>query len=205
MMSAISEKELFKIRKINIIDWSKALIVNHSPLYCQRQKICESLQRKIVELIDPISLEVEKKVLFRSASFSYGVFSLQLNMDARELFTWKRDNQVGSFGLYEFSRLTSTHAQRLYELLMYKQSLGETKVTVSIKRLRFMFNMENKAVSFREFRKGVLEIAQKQIEKFTPLRYQWQAISSSYRYEEIEFYDIKRIEGLSSKKDRRKQ
>ena len=63
--------------------------------------------------------------------------------------------------------VTSTHAIRLYELLMQYRSLGKREIEID--KLRWMFELQNKYPVWADFKKRVLDQAVKEINEFSPL------------------------------------
>ena len=63
--------------------------------------------------------------------------------------------------------MTSTHAIRLYELLMQWGSVGERDV--SIEWLKRQTQIEGKYTAIKDFKKSVIDVAVSQINEYTDL------------------------------------
>ena len=63
--------------------------------------------------------------------------------------------------------VTSSHAIRLYELLVQYRSIGKREIKVD--ELRWMFELQNKYPVWADFKKRVLDQAIKEINAFSPL------------------------------------
>ena len=95
------------------------------------------------------------------------------------------------YELAEFVTLTSTHAQRIYELVkQYQHSEHRKRPIMKITELKEKLGIEDKYKEYKAFRRKVLDIAEKQIHENTTLRYKWKAIKRGRSYHQIEFYEI---------------
>ena len=97
---------------------------------------------------------------------SRGVVGLRFSKDILPFLS----NLSTEFTKYLASDLigvTSTHAIRLYELLMQYRSLGKREIEID--KLRWMFELQNKYPVWADFKKRVLDQAVKEINEFSPL------------------------------------
>lgn len=79
--------------------------------------------------------------------------------------------QFTKYALADVAKMDSTHAIRLYELLMQWDSIGQREI--SIDQLREWFQLEGRYPSIKDFKKWVLDPAVAQITEHSPLQVVW--------------------------------
>jgi len=185
--------EEFMEYELSIKDWAKTLGVSPKGLYQVADEITTGLMMKIVAIKDPYSLTFDKFHVLDRAKYSEGVLMLKINKDMNDIFLQLRATKnFTHYELAEFVTLTSTHAQRIYELMKQYQHSKNRERTIELTELREMLGLDEKKYKlFSDFRKKVLDIAKKQIEEHTTLRYEWQGITKRGRkIHSIKFYEI---------------
>ncbi len=185
-----TNKELAEY-ELSIKDWAKLLGISPKGLYGVADEITTALMMKIVAIKDPIALKFEKWHVLDTAKYDEGVLTLRLDKRMNDIFLeLQATKNFTHYELAEFVSLTSVHAQRIYELVKQYQHSKYRKRTIEITELKMMLGIEDKYPQFKEFRKYVLNVALKQIEGKTNLRYKWQGIKKGRSYSKIEFYEI---------------
>lgn len=82
-------------------------------------------------------------------------------------------------------QLNSIHSLRIYELLCQYENLCER--TISVEDLRFFLDCENSYVEFKEFKRSVIEVAIKEINKKTNMFVDVEYIRSGRKINKIKF------------------
>ena len=77
------------------------------------------------------------------------------------------EREFTKYKLESIAKMTSTHAIRLYELLMQWGSVGERDV--SIEWLKRQTQIEGKYTAIKDFKKSVIDVAVSQINEYTDL------------------------------------
>jgi len=191
----------FSEYEISIKDWAKMLKVSPKGLYQIADEITTGLMMKIVAIKDPKNLRFKKWHVLDTAEYEDGILKLKLDKKMNDIFLQlKSSKNYTHYELIEFVSLTSTHAQRIYELVKQYQHSKQRKRKVTIVELKTMLGIEDKYPQFKEFRRKVLDVAYKQIHENTTLRYEWKPIKKGRSYHEIEFYKI-HIAGKESPTD----
>src|SRR5699024_12332861 len=96
--------------------------------------------------------------------------------DIREmLLDLKEQGNFTPVPVAELLACRSTYGQRMYELLYSWRRTGRWETTV--KDLRFSLGVEDKYSNFSDFRRFILEKAQKDLKKHTNMRFTWEAES----------------------------
>jgi len=186
-----TDKELIEY-ELSIKDWAKILKVSPKGLYQIADEITTGLMMKIVSMKDPKALTFEKWHVLDRAKYAEGILTLKISNNMNDIFLQLRATKnYTHYELAEFVTLTSTHAQRIYELVkQYQHSEHRKRPLIKITELKEKLGIENKYKEYKAFRRKVLDIAEKQIHENTTLRYKWRAIKRGRSYHQIEFYDI---------------
>jgi plasmid replication initiation protein len=182
----------FSEYEISIKDWAKMLKVSPKGLYQIADEITTELMLKIFAIKDPKTLKFKKWHVLDTAEYDDGIFKLKLDKKMNDIFLQlKESKKYTHYELMEFVSLTSTHAQRIYELLkQYQHSKNRKRPKMKITEVKKALGIEDKYKEYKAFRRNVLDIAEKQIHENTTLRYKWRATKRGRSFHEIEFYEI---------------
>jgi len=185
-----TDKELIEY-ELSIKDWAKTLKVSPNGLYQIADEITTGLMMKIVAIKDPKALTFEKWHVLDKAKYAEGVLTLKISKDMNDIFLQlQATKNFTHYELAEFVTLTSTHAQRIYELVKQYQHSQHRQRIIELSELKKMLGIEDRYKEFKFFRRDVLDVALKQIEKYTTLRYKWKGIKRGRKIHKIEFYEI---------------
>jgi len=177
--------------EVSIKDWAKMLNVSPQALYQIADEVTTGLMMKIVAIKDPENFRFKKWHVLETAEYEDGILKLQLHKNMNDIFLQlKASKNYTHYELMEFVGLTSTHAQRIYELLKQYQHSKQRKRKLTIEELKTLLGIEGKYPQYKFFKRDVLDIAEKQIHERTTLRYKWKPIKKGRSYHEIEFYEI---------------
>lgn len=113
--------------------------------------------------------------------------------------------QFTLYSLEEFLALPSIYSQRLYEIL--KSWEKKPAVQIEIVTLHKILNVpESLQKNFKDFRRRVLDKAEKDIHERTTLKYEWEGIKKGRKITAINFiFDKKRAKKAADKKKQTKQ
>jgi len=178
----------------SIKEWADLTGKTKENFYQIADDVTDGLMSKIIK-IDKIGKDGKKAFkkfhVMSTANYGDGVLELEISKDMNDIFLQLQSRKnYTHYELVEFVTLTSTHAQRIYELIKQYQHSKNRKRTIEVSELKMMLGIEDKYKEFKEFRKYVLNIAIKQIEEHTTLRYKWQGIKRGRKIHSIEFYEI---------------
>ena len=130
---------------------------------------------------------------FTELEYESGTLTVELNRNIHHLFLQLIKNKVNftAYELTEFMTLSSSHAQRIYELMKQYGKSKQREREIPIVELKEILNIGDKYKLYSNFRKKVLEYAHKHIEENTALRYKWESITKRGRkVVAIRFYEI---------------
>jgi plasmid replication initiation protein len=177
--------------ELSIKDWAKTLGVSPKGLYQIADEITTGLMMKIVSIKDPNTLQFDKFHVLSRAKYAEGILTLKIAWEMNDIFLQlQAKKNYTHYELAEFVTLTSTHAQRIYELIKQYQHSKNREREIELSELKMMLGIEDKYPQFKEFRRKVLDVALKQIEEKTSLRYKWEGIKRGRKIHSIRFYEI---------------
>jgi plasmid replication initiation protein len=144
-----------------------------------------------------IILQDEKRMkgfnYFTELVYENGILTVELNRNIHHLFLQLIENKVNftAYELTEFMTLSSSHAQRIYELVKQYSKSKQREREIPISEFKEMLNIKNKYKLYSDFRKRILEYSHNHIEEHTNLRYKWEGITKRGRkVVAIRFYEI---------------
>lgn len=178
----------------SIKEWADLTGKTKENFYQIADDVTDGLMGKIIK-IDKIGKDGKKAFkkfhVMSTANYEDGVLELEISKDMNDIFLQLQSKKnYTHYELIEFVTLTSTHAQRIYELIKQYQHSKNRKRTIGLFDLKTMLGIEDKYKEFKEFRRKVLNVALKQIEEHTTLRYKWQGVKRGRKIHSIEFYEI---------------
>lgn len=178
----------------SIKEWADLTGKTKENFYQIADAVTDGLMSKIIK-IDKIGKDGKKAFkkfhVMSTANYEDGVLELEISKDMNDIFLQLQSKKnYTHYELIEFVTLTSTHAQRIYELIKQYQHSKNRKRTIELSNLKMMLGIEDKYKEYKEFRKYVLNIALKQVVEHTALRYKWQGIKRGRKIHSIEFYEI---------------
>lgn len=181
--------------EFSVAEWADLTGKTKENFYQIADEVTDGLMSKIIKIprIGKDGKKAFKKFqVVGPCDYDSGMLTLKLYRDMNDIFLHLKDNgNYTRYELIEFITLTSTHAQRIYELLkQYQKSKQRKRPLMKITELKEKLGIEDKYKEYKAFRRNVLEVAEKQILEKTNLRYKWRAIKRGRSFHQIEFYEI---------------
>jgi plasmid replication initiation protein len=184
-----TEFKRYEIPIVEIADMAKISTANMYPF--AKTLMVDMLSKFII-------LQDEKKRMkgfnyFTELVYENGILTVELNRNIHHLFLQLIENKVNftAYELTEFMTISSSHAQRIYELVKQYSKSKQREREIPIIELKKMLNIEDKYKLYANFRKVVLEYSHNHIEEHTNLRYKWEGITKRGRkVVAIRFYEI---------------
>lgn len=123
--------------------------------------------------------------VFDYIEYDTGIISARFNQSLKPYFLQLK-REFTMYSLPDFRKLTSVYSQQLYRFLASLRGLDDT--TVPIERLHFVTSAPATFTSnFKDFRRHVLELAEKEINAKTSLKFCWEPIRQGRKVTEIRF------------------
>ena len=180
--------------EFSVREWAELTGKTKENFYQIAEDVTDGLMSKIIK-VDRIGKDGKKAFkkfhVMSTANYEDGVLHLEISKDMNDIFLQLSESKKYThYELVEFVTLTSTHAQRIYELLKQYQHHKDRKRKLKISELKESLGIEDKYKEYKFLKRDVLDIAERQIHKNTNLRYKWKPIKRGRSYYEIEFYEI---------------
>ena len=183
----------FKRYEIPIVEIADMANISTKNMYTFAKTLMVDMVTKFILLQDEEKQHLKAFNYFTELEYQSGVLTVELNRNIHQLFLNIKKNKTHftAYELTEFMTLSSTHAQRIYELVKQYSKSKQREREIELSELKKMMNIENKYKLYSDFRKVVLEYTHKHIEEHTNLRFKWKGITKRGRkVVAIEFYDI---------------
>jgi len=183
----------FKRYEIPITEIANMANLKGDHMYSFAKILMVDMVTKFILLQDEKQQRLKAFNYFTELDYQSGVLTVELNRNIHQLFLQLKQNKEAftAYELTEFMTLSSTHAQRIYELLKQYGKSKQRERTIELDELRSLLNIEDKYKLYADFRKRVLEYVHKHIEENTALRYKWESITKKGRkVVAIRFYKI---------------
>ena len=184
----------FKAYTIPLLEIAELADITPNKLYTTGKELMQSMLGKFIILEDKENLRMKGFNYFEELDYGEGEMTIKLHKHVHSLFLELKQSKEGftAYELIEFMTLTSTYAQRIYELMKQYSRSKQRERTIEISELREMLGIEkNKYKLYSNFRKRILELSHKLIEEDTTLRYKWEGVTKRGRkVVAIRFYEI---------------
>ena len=183
----------FKRYEIPITEIADMANISTKNMYTFAKTIMVEMITKFILLQDNEQQRVKAFNYFTELEYQSGVLTVELNRNIHQLFLDLKKNKEAftAYELAEFMTLSSTHAQRVYELVKQYSRSKQREREIPLLELRKLLNVEDKYTRFGNFKARVLDFSKEHIEKNTNLRYKWEGITKRGRkVVAIRFYEI---------------
>lgn len=139
--------------------------------------------------------------VFSYIEYNDGIISAKLNQDLKPYYLQLR-REFSMRSLADFRRLSGIYSQQIYRLLCSFRGLNSTDVP--IERLYFVTTAPDSfKQNFKDFRRRILEPAEKEINKKTDLNYRWEPIKQGRKVVAVRFIFDAGGAGVAAEADER--
>jgi len=183
----------FKRYEIPITEIADMANMKGKHMYAFAKTLMVEMVTKFILLQDEKKQGLKAFNYFTELEYQSGVLTVELNRNIHQLFLQLKQNKEAftAYELTEFMTLSSTHAQRIYELLKQYSKSKQRERTIELETLRKLLNIEDKYPRYGNLKTRVLEYVHNHIEENTALRYNWKGITKRGRkVVAIKFYEI---------------
>lgn len=162
----------FPMMYVKVTDLKQYLEIEGESLSSNLKNTCLRLLKRIVEIESDNGDWVAHQWVSRcKITKGSGVLEIELHRDLKPyLLQLRKHYQSISFD--HIAKIHKSHAVRLFEILWHKRNetgVLRNKIKIGLADLRKMLAMENKYPVFGYFKKRVLDPAQEELEKSTPI------------------------------------
>ena len=193
------EDKEFKEYTLKIKDFMELIGVRDKNKYSKLPEITKNLMQKVFEM-EKIDLKNNKKILVQLAWISGVIHSQNLeevNQGTGEItlmfnpllkdYLLELNGFYTQYKLCNVLSMKSKYSPRIYELLKSNEYQKKGFV-IEIKELRRMFKAEEIYPLYADFKKYVILQAQKELEQFSDIRFEFEEIKKVRKVDSIKFF-----------------
>jgi plasmid replication initiation protein len=185
------EDDCFKRYFLPIQDIQEYLELNDKDIYTRIRQIIKKLMSRVIVFEDPrkgtIPIEEEAWTMFQWVSecrfipagrAPYGGAGVSIKLH-EELKGWllKLKKNFASVPFKEIARMPSYGSIRMFEILYHESlSLNKSTVIIRLDDLKRRLGVEDKYANFKDFRKIILERAQRDCQEKSPLSFKYEPL-----------------------------
>lgn len=177
--------EGFKKYRFKIAEFLEFIGINRPAVYKNMLQITKNLMEKVLTIKKDNKLHLTHWV--QTATYEIGSGCVDLTFDPElKPYLLGLKNCFLKYKLKDVIRLKSTYSIRLYELLKQYKKIG--KRTFEIEALKKILGIEpNKYKLYADFKKKVIEVAQKELSAKTDIAFEFKKIKESRKVKGILF------------------
>ena len=175
----------FKEYRIYIKDFISSLESKRPDLYTEARKITKNLMEKVIQ-IQTESGHLQTHFLSSSQYYrNKGYVDFCFDPKLKTYLTHLK-KAFTSYDIRNVLPCHSVYSIRIYQLLKAWENLKKRKIEVDV--LKDMLMLENEYKRFYDFKKYVLEMAKKELKKYSDIYFEYETIKKGRRIESIIFY-----------------
>lgn len=181
------EDKTLKTYRVSVKHWEEfcGLKPTDNP-YKAAMALVDKLTTRNVAILDEKRQRYTTRPWFLRATYAYGegYIEVRLNDDLQEMFL-ELSREYTAISLEYALLLNSAYAGRIYDLLKQYATIGERIIALS--DLRAMLEIQEKYQLFADFRRNVLQVAEREINAKTDIRFDWKPVKDGRKVAAIHF------------------
>lgn len=192
------EDEEFKRYKFNIAEFMNLIGVKNKQKYTQIPRITKQLMKKVFEI-------EEGDMLIQIAWLSSVVYKkgrgyVELEFSPRlKPYMLELNSKFTQYKLGNILMMKSKYSSRIYEFLKCNEFKKQKMVEFSLDELRQLLKAENTYLLYADFKRYVLNAAQKEINALTDISVEFEEIKKGRKVDKIKFYISKNKKYIENK------
>lgn len=192
------EDEEFKRYKFNIAEFMNLIGVKNKQKYTQIPRITKQLMKKVFEI-------EEGDMLIQIAWLSSVVYKkgrgyVELEFSPRlKPYMLELNSKFTQYKLGNILMMKSKYSSRIYEFLKCNEFKKQKMVEFSLDELRQLLKAENTYLLYADFKRYVLNAAQKEINALTDISVEFKEIKKGRKVDKIKFYISKNKKYIENK------
>ena len=178
----------FKPYRVSVKELTTFLgMENNNRIYQQMAQVTERLMRRVMKIEEPENESLLQVAWVSSARYHLGKGCVDISFDPQlKPYLIQLKSHFTSIELRYAIHLQSVYAMRIYELLKQYRKIGER--VLPIVELRDMLGiLPQKYQYINDFRRYVIDIAQREINTKTDIRFDYSELKQGRRITEIRF------------------
>lgn len=181
------EDEEFKLYKFKIGDFIKLLGIKNKSKYKSIPKVTKELMKKVFEIEEDTKL-IQISWL-SSVVYDKGLGYVELEFSPRlKPYMLKLNSMFTQYKLSNVLKMKSKYSPRIYELLKCNEYKKQGYTEISVLDLRHLLKIEDIYPLYADFKKKVIVQSQKELEKLTDIKFEFEEVKTSRKVTSIKFY-----------------
>lgn len=171
------DDEDFKSYILKISDFVELLEIDNDEIKNELPKITKDLMRKVFEIQDENSLV--QVAWLNNAIYEEGsdIVTLKFSPDLKP-YMLKLNSMFNHYELASILSMKSKYSPRIYEILKYNKLDGRKYIEIEIDDLRKLLRTENIYPRYNDFKRKIIEQAQKELKKLSDIRFDFEEIKT---------------------------
>lgn len=180
-------EEDFKEHRLTVTEFMNLMCISGQANYKELQKITLGLMKKVLTIKNP-DLHITTQVNWLNCSEYFhkkGVIKLSFSPKMKPFLLHLKE-KFTAIHITDIMQFKSIHAIRIYELLKQYEKIGER--ILSIDEIKQYCGVQNKFTKYSGFKKDLLLIAQREINKKSDIRFDFEPMKESRKFIAIKFF-----------------
>lgn len=179
--------EEFKPYNFKISDFMTLLGIEDKSKYTQIPKITKELMKKVFEIHE--GNKIIQVAWLCSAEYKKGTGIVELQFSPKlKPYMLKLNSMFTRYKLANILNMKSKYSPRMYEILKCNEFKKQGYVEVEIQDLRKLLKVENIYPLYADFKRKVINQAQKELKRLTDISFDFEEIKTVRKVTSIKFY-----------------
>ena len=179
--------EEFKPYKFKILDFMKLLGVEDKSKYTEIPKVTKELMKKVFEIQEGDTLI--QTAWLSGAKYKKGSGEVELTFSSYlKPYMLKLGSMFTQYKLANILSMKSKYSPRIYEFLKCNEFKKQGYFYIEINELRRLLKAENIYPKYNDFKRYVIERAQKELKKISDISFDFEEIKTGRKVTSLKFY-----------------
>lgn len=179
--------EEFKPYKFKISEFIELLGVENQAKYTETPKITKELMKKVFEIQEGNKLI--QTAWLSSAMYEKGTGYVELTFSPYlKPYMLKLSSMFTQYKLANILSMKSKYSPRIYEILKCNEFKKQGYIEIEVKELRKLLKADNIYPLYADFKRRVLQQAQKELKKLSDISFEFEEIKTGRTITAIRFY-----------------
>ncbi len=181
------EDEEFKPYKFKIADFIELLGIETQTKYTEIPKITKELMKKVFEIQEGNKLI--QTAWLSGAVYEKGTGYVELTFSPYlKPYMLKLNTMFTQYKLANVLSMKSKYSPRVYEFLKCNEFKKQGYIDIEVDELRKLLKSENIYPKYNDFKRYILERAQKELKKMSDISFEFEEIKTGRKVTSIRFY-----------------
>jgi len=181
------EDEEFKPYKFKIAEFIELLGIENQAKYTETPKITKELMKKVFEIQEGNKLI--QTAWLSSAIYEKGTGYVELSFSPYlKPYMLKLNTMFTQYKLANILSMKSKYSPRIYEILKCNEFKKQGYIKLEIEDLRKLLKAENVYPKYNDFKRYIIERAQKELKKLSDINFEFEEIKTGRKVTSLKFY-----------------